>query len=144
MVVASSLAGCSSAPTIETTPWTGPQARLRAGDRAWIAVFTAPTGGWSADLEKVEPRFEAARVFVTLRTPDPTRSVTQALVDLSVDTNVRPALGIEVYARTLPSKGGDKETAYSLAASHMSESVKSAKSGASEQNTGARPSGVGP
>lgn len=85
--------------TIDPATYTGPAARIEPGERTHIATFTMPTGGWGLKFDRSRERFDAHQVFVSLRRPDPNEVTSQAVVDQSVDTRVRHAHDVEVYAR---------------------------------------------
>lgn len=72
---------------------------VASGDR-WVAVFTAPTGGWRAEFDTTRQMFNGQEVFVTLVKPHPDLMVTQALTDLHVRTPAATTEAVRVHART--------------------------------------------
>lgn len=94
------LTACASNPIpIDPAPYAGPDLRIEAGERNHIAVFTMPTGGWGLTFDRTRERFDARQVFITLKRPDPTQAVTQAVVDQRADTRTRLSSNVEVFAR---------------------------------------------
>jgi len=96
--------GCASQPTFpiaEHQPYAGPPVSVDSSGDEHVVVITAPTGGWQARYDGQARRFKGQRVFVTLLTPDPTQSHTQALVKHHVATPVDAQTPIDVYVRVL-------------------------------------------
>jgi len=100
-----SLPACGSGPTfpVSQRPYTGPPVDIQTdeGSDEHIVVITAPTGGWMARYDGLEPRFGRDDVFITLVSPDPTGAVTQALVTHHVDTPVDVQRPMQAWVRVL-------------------------------------------
>lgn len=118
VVLAAGLAGCSRsrAIVIDPLPYAGPEVRFAATEKTHLAIFTVPSGGWSAERDLVRDRFDARQVFVTLRRPAPTQITTQAITEHQVDTDVRLTENVEVFTRVM-SGAAEESTAYRLAGS---------------------------
>lgn len=96
------LTGCGSptGPRITGRAFTETPARVEPSGDRWVAVFTAPTGGWRAEFDTTRRMFNGQEVFVTLIKPHPDLMVTQALTDLHVRTPVATTEAVRIYART--------------------------------------------
>lgn len=113
------VSGCgSSGPKIDQIgSYEGPPVRFEVGLRSHVAVFTAPTAGWSARLDQVRRRFARAESFVTLVRPPDDAMVAQVQVDLHVETRISLEENIEVYARIVEYHGAESGGPYRLAGS---------------------------
>jgi len=83
------------------TLYEGPPARVELMQGRHIAVFSAPTSGWSASFDFTDAAYRQRHVFVTLQRPDPSLMVSQALVEHRIDTTVFERDTITVFARTV-------------------------------------------
>lgn len=103
------LSACASTNpiTIDPAPYTGPAMTIEHGERTHIATFSMPTGGWGLKFDRSRERFDAHQVFVSIRRPGSDVVTSQSVVEQSLDTRVRLAHKVEVFARML----GDEETA---------------------------------
>ena len=116
MLCASS--GCSSPPkvTIDTlAPFTDPPLRFESLGRNHVAVFTAPTSGWTVQHDMTRRVFRVYEVFVTLRRPAPGVPTAQVLSEHAVDTGVESMHNAAVYARVITGRDAPGETPYRLA-----------------------------
>ena len=90
----------------------GPPAQIVQMQGRHIAVFTAPTTGWSVAFESTAPAYRERHVFVTLRQPDPSLMVAQSTVEHRVDTSVSLDETITVFARIVTHDGDAELSPY--------------------------------
>ena len=88
-------------PIDTSTPYDGPPFTIDAHSGTHIVTFSAPTGGWSAQFNRSEKRFDNTRIFITLIKPPPGSMVTQGFTTLTVETNVAATESIEIFVQTL-------------------------------------------
>lgn len=109
---------CSSQPkvTIDTLqPFAEPPLRFESLGRNHVAVFTAPTSGWTIRHDMTRRVFRVYEVFVTLRQPAPGTPTAQVLSEHAVDTGVESIHNAAVYARIITGRDAAGETPYRLA-----------------------------
>lgn len=110
--------GCSSGPkvTIDTmAPFVEPPMRFESLGRNHVAVFTAPTSGWTIEHDMTRRVFRVYEVFVTLRQPAPGVPTAQVLSEHAVDTGVESIHNAAVYARVVTGRDGAGGISYRLA-----------------------------
>lgn len=88
-------------PEVESRPYAGPRIDIDSWGMRHTLTFTAPSGGWSFDVDQVRDLGPRREVFITARRPDPSLMVTMALHRLHADSEVDSRIPIDVYARVV-------------------------------------------
>jgi hypothetical protein len=106
---------CSSsvrAPAKAPDAYRGPPLALESTPPQHRVILTAPTGGWTFELDQTRRAFDHTDVFLTLVEPDPAYMHPQSQVRQEAGTGIEPAERIEVFARVLPHGAKPAKQAY--------------------------------
>lgn len=109
-------AGGTPPPTIDDAPYAGPQTTLDSQGPEHVAVFRAPTAGFSPSLDQADLGFRTRVAYVTIRRPDPAFVYPQAVVDQRVSLGVDSREPIRLYVRLIDVREKPARQPYALAA----------------------------
>lgn len=114
---AGALSGCfGSQPSVrEEAGYDGPPIAITAVRGNHTLKLTAPTGGWTFQLDETREDYGHRKVLVSVRRPNPSFMVSQALTEHHLMLPVPANVPIRVYARVLPHDAEKSERAWAFA-----------------------------
>jgi len=111
-----SLAACSNsvrAPAKTSDVYRGPPLALDSTPPQQRVILTAPTGGWSFQLDQTRRGFDHTDIFLTITRPNPAYMRAQTPVRQEAGTEVDPSQPVVLYARVLSYDAKPGKQAYS-------------------------------